>query len=1054
MARFGIVGAAFVAAVFVLGGCGDEDVVTPFGDGTGSTSAGDGTGGPIEVEDSTGADSTGAESEGGQGGAPGDPCLDADDCADWCWDVGDDGVGVCVGPCVGTCPSGTICEDVTIDETSVQACIPAPETFCDSCRTSSDCGGPSDLCVALDGGRFCTVGCGADPSVCPVGFGCGLIGEVGDGEALMQCVPDNGICCIDADGDIYGEGGGCFDSDCDDSNAAVHAQADEVCDGFDNDCDGEIDNEVIDCAAGECSLGAFGYFEQPLEVCVAGECTAEPTELCDLYTCADGEEQGDTCATNCDGEDDNKCVPPAHCDDSVCESDFSAGLACDETSDCESEHCQNDFCCAFGDCCAMASDCPTFGTQDAICTSPTTCQGTVGETVCSPSFTCSNTGIGEDDSACLETTVANECGPYPAITCTGDADQQAPDCATACDNDTECDEDAHCDATTSTCEPDVNDGNDCDSDTWCVSGHCQNDFCCEDGDCCAAESDCPASYSSDAVCTSSATCQGERDVAVCNANSCDTTLGVADDSACAAGLVASTCGPYPSVVCTGGAVQNPPECSDSCTADIECDTNAYCSQAGVCIPDEPNGDTCTADSQCVAGHCQNGFCCASGDCCANAGDCTAYDEAADCTEQATCQGERVDGVCNGSNQCVVASVDDDSACASVVADTCGPYPAIVCSGAINQVPPSCPTDCMGDAECDGSAHCDGGSCVPDSGPGGFCTSTTQCAGGLQCVDNVCCTSACGGGCQACDLPGSEGTCTSVPEGDDPDAECGSIDCDGYYSGWSGDDCHARADVPSNVAGCNGSGACQDDDDLCASQPQGPIVESCDATCETPLLVTCAGQNDPLCNDVNPGTNTCGQGACENTLPQCQNGAPLTCTPNIGAAGPEQCNDLDDNCDGSVDNDGFSDSFEPNGTCGSVATLAEVGSDDTLTYASQTIFSAGDEDYYYVHVEETDNSCSCCDFFCLDEDFRVWLDLTVPSGAGSYMFCVDTGCSTGGFANCTEVLAGQTGSWIYTFDGSCPGDNDYDIYIHVYGDNAPALECSPYTLSYRMEPGCF
>ena len=46
---------------------------------------------------------------------------------------------------------------------------------------------------------------------------------------------------IDVDEDGYDVA-----SDCDDSNAAINPEADEVCDGVDNNCDGIIDEDAID----------------------------------------------------------------------------------------------------------------------------------------------------------------------------------------------------------------------------------------------------------------------------------------------------------------------------------------------------------------------------------------------------------------------------------------------------------------------------------------------------------------------------------------------------------------------------------------------------------------------------------------------------------------------------------------------------------------------------------------------------------------------------------------------------------------------------------------
>ena len=56
--------------------------------------------------------------------------------------------------------------------------------------------------------------------------------------------PAYGVAMIDADEDGFFD----LDGDCDDSNAEINPDADEICDdGIDNDCDETIDSEDSDC---------------------------------------------------------------------------------------------------------------------------------------------------------------------------------------------------------------------------------------------------------------------------------------------------------------------------------------------------------------------------------------------------------------------------------------------------------------------------------------------------------------------------------------------------------------------------------------------------------------------------------------------------------------------------------------------------------------------------------------------------------------------------------------------------------------------------------------
>jgi hypothetical protein len=153
------------------------------------------------------------------------------------------------------------------------------------------------------------------------------------------------------------------------------------------------------------------------------------------------------------------------------------GEVCTGDGQCATDHCENGYCCAAGDCCAGDGDCDAYDVA-AACDDSASCQGTRIDGVCTAKFQCM-TAVVDDDSACdgLE---ANDCGVYPSVTCTAEADQpvdQAALCPTTCAVDTECDTGTHCDAPS--CVPDVGTGGLCDEPSDCTSG-----LMCIDGVCC------------------------------------------------------------------------------------------------------------------------------------------------------------------------------------------------------------------------------------------------------------------------------------------------------------------------------------------------------------------------------------------------------------------------------------------------------------------------------------------------------------------------------------------------------------------------------------------
>ena len=98
----------------------------------------------------------------------------------------------------------------------------------------------------------------------------------------------------DYDGDGYTE----KDGDCNDEDATISPGSTEECDGIDNDCDGEIDNDVLTTYYADADGDGFGDDTSAIESCTipsegnyienAGDCddtdadvNPDATEVCD-----------------------------------------------------------------------------------------------------------------------------------------------------------------------------------------------------------------------------------------------------------------------------------------------------------------------------------------------------------------------------------------------------------------------------------------------------------------------------------------------------------------------------------------------------------------------------------------------------------------------------------------------------------------------------------------------------------------------------------------------------------------------------------------------------
>ncbi len=539
------------------------------------------------------------------------------------------------------CPDEQLC--------TVAGCVDVDRTkVCANCSSDSDCSS-GEVCgdaPGADGGtaKFCLPTCVAAVG-CPKGFACD------NGQTPPRCQPQT-ICCIDSDGDQHGYGAGCLGPDCDDHDRQSFNGNPEVCDGRDNDCNGLIDDGYL-CGGPVCGeVGSSGLYQgTPTSVCTRGSCTDEVAAPCGSYTCSPMPTPvpGSVCLTNCPSDDapgDNSCITASYCDGANCSDRLPDGQACDRARECQSNHCQNGYCCLTGDCCASSGNCPGSYARSPTCGPGdlTQCQGTREDASCVNAI-CGSVSV-DDDSGC-NSSVTKTCTPYPQVSCTGASSQGALVCAMSCGNmDSGCADQTNqwCSysAGGGTCVGKLPDGSACDAGTHgndqCISGHhCLNGYCCNaaSGYCCNVAGNCPASLAQAAVCDAPLTsCQGHRVDRTCVTSICGSAT-VADDSACSTG-VSLSCGNYKPVTCNGASSQNGLVCPSSCSVDTQCTAGNHC-YGGHCVPWVNNGGGCQSSAQCLSGNCWNGSVCCSSACnnttCDTCwgGSCSAYSDSQETT---------------------------------------------------------------------------------------------------------------------------------------------------------------------------------------------------------------------------------------------------------------------------------------------------------------------------------------------------------------------------------------------------------------------------------------
>lgn len=754
----------------------------------------------------------------------------------------------------GTATLGASCNGVTTTCPALQTVQCAPNT-CDASGLACSGGCASDAnCTA---GNYC--GGGLCTAKKPNGNSCGASNEC----SSNNCI--DGVCCNSSCGggdpndcracNVAGSVGQCVPRPSSDTCRASLGACDpaEKCDGTSNACPADARlGKGAECRGKSDTCDVAEVCDGTSPICPTDLIQASGTPCRDAPLICDSPEV-------CDGV--NKACPPDKFLPSTTTCRLTVG-ACDVTEFCTgtAAACPRDTLRNSGDICGAASC--TDGVADPV----QKCTGS--------------------SAACPAPTPV-DCDPY---VCGIDA------CLGDCSSDVHCIPEDYCSA--GKCIPKIPQGGTCTTDNQCVGGRCVDGFCCDSRctDQCEAcnlagkEGTCSA-VSGDPVgtrpgCQSDGSmCGGSCDGVLRRACSFPGTGESCRPASCANGVATlgafcnarGACPPAFEQQCPGGSCSGT-SCGDECALDSDCTLQQFCS-AGACVAKQPQGEACPSDAACISGVCVDGFCCNA----ACAGQCEACDVAGSegkCSPvtgaphgartACTTDGSACAGACDGTDAAGCAYPDTGTACRSpsctkgvaTLAATCsgdGRCPAVqqqactpnACSGTACGGASACTTN----AQCGIGKWCAGGVCVLSLNVGERCANDAQC-GSTLCVDGFCCTQPCNGQCEACDLPGKEGSCDVVPSG----LPHGGRDaCRGL--GPCGGECRGQRDVcgfPNGTSAC-GRASCEGG------------VQSFAATCNG--AGTCIGSSERAC-----GNYACGDDACLNVCEHdedCTKGAKCT-----------------------------------------------------------------------------------------------------------------------------------------------------------------------------------